>query len=34
MPAAEIDRAVRELTEQGEAIYELDEHALRRAGPT
>ncbi len=30
---AEIDRAVRELTEQGQAIYELDEAALRRAQP-
>src|SRR5215213_5962537 len=30
---AEIDRAVRELTEQGQAIYELDENALRRAQP-
>ena len=30
---AEIDRAVRELTEQGLAIYELDEEALRRAQP-
>jgi iron complex transport system substrate-binding protein len=30
---AEIDRAVRELTEQGQAIYELDEDALRRARP-
>src|SRR5690349_3496759 len=30
---AEIDRAVRELTEQGLAIYELDEAALRRAQP-
>jgi iron complex transport system substrate-binding protein len=30
---AEIDRAVRELTEQGRAIYELDEHALRRLQP-
>jgi iron complex transport system substrate-binding protein len=30
---AEIDRAVRELTEQGQAIYELDEEALRRARP-
>ena len=29
--AGEIDRAVRERTEQGEAIYELDEDALRRA---
>jgi iron complex transport system substrate-binding protein len=33
LPAAEIDRAVRELTEQGRAIYELDEAALRRARP-
>jgi iron complex transport system substrate-binding protein len=30
---AEIDRAVRELTEQGRAIYELDEAALRRLQP-
>ena len=30
---AEIDRAVRELTEQGQAIYQLDEEALRRARP-
>jgi len=29
----EIDRAVRELTEQGRAIYELDEQALRRLQP-
>ncbi len=29
----EIDRAVRELTEQGLAIYELDEHALRSLAP-
>jgi iron complex transport system substrate-binding protein len=33
LPPAEIDRAVRELTEQGQAIYELDEGALRRAQP-
>src|SRR5688572_20264012 len=33
LPPAEIDRAVRELTEQGRAIYELDEDALRRARP-
>ena len=33
LPPAEIDRAVRELTEQGAAIYELDEEALRRAQP-
>jgi iron complex transport system substrate-binding protein len=33
LPPAEIDRAVRELTEQGQAIYELDEAALRRAQP-
>jgi iron complex transport system substrate-binding protein len=33
LPPAEIDRAVRELTEQGQAIYELDEEALRRAQP-
>jgi iron complex transport system substrate-binding protein len=30
---AEIDRAVRELTEQGRAIYELDEAALRHLQP-
>ena len=30
---AEIDRAVRELTEQGRAIYELDESALRLLQP-
>jgi iron complex transport system substrate-binding protein len=30
---AEIDRAVRELTEQGRAIYELDEAALRSLAP-
>ncbi len=29
----EIDRAVRALTEQGRAIYELDEHALRALAP-
>jgi iron complex transport system substrate-binding protein len=33
LPPAEIDRAVRELTEQGKAIYELDEDALRRMQP-
>jgi iron complex transport system substrate-binding protein len=33
LPPAEIDRAVRELTEQGQAIYQLDEAALRRARP-
>jgi iron complex transport system substrate-binding protein len=33
LPPAEIDRAVRELTEQGRAIYELDEHALERLQP-
>jgi iron complex transport system substrate-binding protein len=33
LPPAEIDRAVRELTEQGRAIYELDEQALRRLQP-
>jgi iron complex transport system substrate-binding protein len=33
LSAAEIDRAVRELTEQGRAIYELDEHALARLQP-
>ena len=31
LPPDEIDRAVRELTEQGRSIYELDEDALRRA---
>jgi len=30
---AEIDRAVRELTEQGQSIYELDEAALQRLQP-
>src|SRR3954465_5520068 len=30
---AEIDRAVRELTEQGRSIYELDEEGLRRLRP-
>ncbi len=30
---AEIDRAVRELTEQGQSIYELDEKALQRLQP-
>src|SRR5919206_4082412 len=30
---AEVDRAVRELTEQGRSIYELDEHALRSLEP-
>jgi iron complex transport system substrate-binding protein len=33
LEAAEIDRAVRELTQQGEAIYELDESALRALQP-
>jgi iron complex transport system substrate-binding protein len=33
LPPAEIDRAVRELTEQGRAIYELDEAALRHLQP-
>jgi iron complex transport system substrate-binding protein len=33
LAAAEIDRAVRELTEQGKAIYELDEAALQRLQP-
>jgi iron complex transport system substrate-binding protein len=33
LPAAAIDRAVRELTEQGRAIYELDEDALARLQP-
>jgi iron complex transport system substrate-binding protein len=31
--AAEIDRAVRERTERGEALYELDEHALAELAP-
>jgi iron complex transport system substrate-binding protein len=33
LAAAEIDAAVRRLTEQGRAIYELDEAALRRLQP-
>jgi iron complex transport system substrate-binding protein len=33
LPPDEIDRAVRELTEQGRAIYELDEQALHRLQP-
>jgi iron complex transport system substrate-binding protein len=33
LSAAEIDAAVRERTERGEAIYELDEHALRELRP-
>jgi iron complex transport system substrate-binding protein len=33
LPPDEIDRAVRALTEQGRAIYELDEEALRRLQP-
>ena len=33
LPPDEIDRAVRELTGQGQAIYELDEHALRSLAP-
>ena len=33
LPPAEMDRAVRELTEQGRAIYELDEEALHRLQP-
>jgi iron complex transport system substrate-binding protein len=33
LPPDEIDRAVRSLTEQGRAIYELDEHALRSLAP-
>jgi iron complex transport system substrate-binding protein len=33
LPPDEIDRAVRELTEQGRSIYELDERALRAAQP-
>src|SRR5437879_3513237 len=33
LPASEIDRAVRELTGEGRAIYELDEYALEDALP-
>jgi iron complex transport system substrate-binding protein len=33
LPPDEIDRAVRELTEQGRSIYELDEAALQRLQP-
>src|SRR3954447_23058811 len=33
LPPGEIDRAVRELTEQGLAIYELDRDALQRLQP-
>jgi iron complex transport system substrate-binding protein len=33
LEAAQIDAAVRELTEQGQAIYELDEDALARLQP-
>jgi iron complex transport system substrate-binding protein len=33
LEAAEIDRAVRELTEAGRSIYELDERALERLRP-
>src|SRR5215217_6993555 len=33
LPPAEIDRAVRELTQEGRAIYELDEAALQRLQP-
>src|SRR4051794_35788721 len=33
LPAAEIDRAVRDLTQQGKAIYELDHGALLDAEP-
>jgi iron complex transport system substrate-binding protein len=33
LPPDEVDRAVRELTEQGRAIYELDEHTLRSLAP-
>src|SRR3954447_2947386 len=33
LPPGEIDRAVRELTEAGRSIYELDEDELRRLGP-
>lgn len=33
LEAGEIDRAVRELTEQGRSIYELDEQQLKRLAP-
>jgi iron complex transport system substrate-binding protein len=33
LPPGEIDRAVRELTEQGRSIYELDAEGLRRLQP-
>jgi iron complex transport system substrate-binding protein len=33
LSAREIDSAVRELTQEGRAIYELDEHALQRLQP-
>ena len=33
LPPDEIDRAVRQLTEQGRSIYELDEQALRNLAP-
>jgi iron complex transport system substrate-binding protein len=33
LPPAEIDRAVRELTLEGRAIYELDEHRLEALAP-
>ena len=33
LPPDEIDRAVRELTEQGRSIYELDEHMLQSLAP-
>src|SRR5215217_5280047 len=33
LTSGEIDRAVRELTEQGRSIYELDESALQRLQP-
>ena len=33
LPPDEIDRAVRELTQQGRSIYELDEDALQRLQP-
>jgi iron complex transport system substrate-binding protein len=33
LPPAEIDRAVRELTARGKAIYQLDEEALERLEP-
>jgi iron complex transport system substrate-binding protein len=33
LPPADVDRAVRELTEQGRSIYELDEAMLQRVQP-